>query len=124
MAASGSLVLAVAQLSHLLPSTVDLILKKKRDTDTIKTKKQSGRPRKTTNCDLQQIKSALKINCKAKLSKISDIVPTQVSTQLQKGIHELGFNNRVAVEKPNVNDVQKEKQIKFAQEHQDPGEPQ
>jgi transposase len=42
MAASGSLVSAVAQLSHLPQSTVDSILKKKRDTGTDKTKKQSG----------------------------------------------------------------------------------
>jgi transposase len=118
MAASGSLVLAVARLSHLLRSTVDLILKKKSDTSTVETKKQSGRPRKTTDRDLRQIKSALETNCKAKLSKISEIVPTQVTTRtLQKRIHELGFNNRVEVEKPNINNVQKEKQIKFAQEH-------
>jgi transposase len=80
MAASGSLVLAVAQLSHLPQSTVDLILKKKRNTGTVKTKKRSGRPRKTTDRDLQQIKSALETNCKAKLSEISEIVPTQVTT--------------------------------------------
>jgi transposase len=85
-------------------------LKKKRDTGTVETKKQSGRPRKTTDRDLQKIKSALETNRKAKLSKISEIVPTQVTTQtLRKRIHELGFNNCVAVEKPNVNNVQQEK---------------
>jgi transposase len=118
MAAGGSLVSAVARLSHLPRSTVDSILKKKRDTGTVETKKRSGRPRKTTNRDLRQIKAALENNCKAKLSEISDVVPTQVSTRtLRKRIHEIGFNNRVAVEKPNVNDVQKEKRINFAQDH-------
>jgi glycyl-tRNA synthetase (class II) len=118
MAARGSLVLAVAQLSHLPQLTVDPILKKKHDTGTVETKKQSGQPRKTTNHDLQQFKAALKNNCKAKLSEISEVVPTQVSTRtLQKQIHKIGFKNHVAIEKTNVNDVQKQKRIKFAQDH-------
>jgi len=97
---------------------VDSIVKRKSDQGTVETATRSGQPCKTSNQDLREIKSALIANQKSKLSKVRDTLTAQISTRtLRKQIHDLGFNNRVAVKKPYVNDIQRRKRIEFAQTH-------
>ncbi|KAI7959561.1 hypothetical protein MJO28_003352, partial [Puccinia striiformis f. sp. tritici] len=89
-----------------------------RERGTVETTKRPGRPRITTDRDLRELKDVLESNQKAKLSELSDMIQTQVCTQtLRKRIRDLGYNSRVAVKKPYVNDKQKKNCLTFAREH-------
>ncbi|KAI7947474.1 hypothetical protein MJO28_009382 [Puccinia striiformis f. sp. tritici] len=118
MKASGLTVSQVSRLAELPRSTVDSILTRNCERGTVETTKRPGRPRITTDRDLRELKDVLESNRKTKLSELSDMIQTQVCTRtLRKRIRDLGYNSRVAVKKPYVNDKQKKNRLTFAREH-------
>ncbi|KAI7955142.1 hypothetical protein MJO28_005542 [Puccinia striiformis f. sp. tritici] len=118
MKASGLTVSQVSRLAELPRSTVDSILMRNRERGTVETTKRPGRPRKTTDRDLRELKDVLESNRKTKLSEVGDLIQTQVCDRtLRKRIRDLGYNSCVAVKKPYVNDKQKKNRLRFAREH-------
>jgi hypothetical protein len=73
---------------------------------------------KTTDCNHQELKQLLETNRKTKLSDITNMMTTKISTRTaQKRICNLGYSNRVAVKKPFVNKIQAKKRLAFARKH-------
>ena len=112
---------ATSQISHTynIPrSTAQSVLEQNKAQDTDKQAKGSDRPMKTTNRDHQELKQLLETNRKTKLSDITDMMTTKISTRTaRKRIRDLGYSNRVAVKKPFVNEIQAKKRLAFAREH-------
>ncbi|PLW38313.1 hypothetical protein PCASD_09007 [Puccinia coronata f. sp. avenae] len=88
MMQAGSTATCVSKKLKLPRQTVSGVFSRYKEQGTVEATHRCGRPRKLDDHSLQQLNS-----------------------------HELGFHNRVAVEKPFVNSKQIEKQLKFASEH-------
>jgi transposase len=100
------------------PSTVYTVISKFKNTGTIASENHAGRPRKFTKRDEQYLKQILKKNRRATVSEITELLPTEVSSRtVQREIHNLGMRACVAVKKPALNDMHKQRRLEFAKKY-------
>ncbi|KAI7933206.1 hypothetical protein MJO28_017772 [Puccinia striiformis f. sp. tritici] len=108
----------VAKAVGLGQTTVSAIVLRSRTRGTVETAKKSGRPRLNDDRDLRQLRHFVENHRKLTLAEVTDAMTTHVSSStIQRRIHEMGYNNRIAVKKPFINAKNREKRLAFANEH-------
>ena len=118
MAAAGMTHKSIVTRLGLVRSTVSSIVAREATRGTVATAARSGRPCKATERDLRHLQTVLQANPRMKIAEATDQLPTAVSTRTtRRRAHDLGFNSRVAVKKPFVNDTHRERRLQFAEDH-------
>ncbi|KAI7944391.1 hypothetical protein MJO28_010086 [Puccinia striiformis f. sp. tritici] len=108
----------VAKAVGLGQTTVSAIVSRSRTRGTVETAKKSGRPRLNDDRDLRQLRHFVENHQKLTLAEVTDSMTTHVSSStIRRRIHEMGYNNRIAVKKPFINAKNREKRLAFANEH-------
>jgi len=113
----------ISQILDIGKSTVNDIINRFNSTNTLKDKKCSGRPRKTTNRVDKVIKRKAVVDVKKNAAiiarelreeNLADVSQSTVSRRLR----ELGLCGRVGVKKPLISKKNKKARLEFAKEHQ------
>ncbi|KAI7940673.1 hypothetical protein MJO28_012958 [Puccinia striiformis f. sp. tritici] len=108
----------VAKAVGLGQTTVSAIVLWSRTCGTVETAKKSGRPRLNDDRDLRQLRHFVENHQKLTLAEVTDSMTTHVSSStIQRRIHKMGYNNRIAVKKPFINAKNREKRLAFANKH-------
>jgi transposase len=101
-------------------TTISAIITRSAERGTVVTAPRSGRPRMTNDRDLRELEKVLNDNPRMKMAEVKDILTTPISTKTaRRRAHEMGFNNRVAVRKPFLNETHRRCRLQFAKRHKD-----
>ncbi|KAI7933980.1 hypothetical protein MJO28_017368 [Puccinia striiformis f. sp. tritici] len=108
----------VAKKLELSRTTVSGIISRSRIRGTVETAKKSGRPRLTNDRDIRQLRNFLGSHPKSSLAEVTDSMENPVSIPtVRRRAHELGYRSRIAVKKPFINSINRQKRLTFAREH-------
>ncbi|KAI5706979.1 hypothetical protein M8J75_013076 [Diaphorina citri] len=114
----------IANKLRISRRTVDNIVKKFKDHDTVLNKKRSGRPKVTTSREDLKIKicslrnrqlTAPQITADFNQGRDKSVSVSTIKRRLQKS----GLNGRIAVSKPLLRPINKKKRLSWAQNHKD-----
>ena len=101
-------------------ATVSRVLKRYHERGTLGPADKCGRPRKLTDANVRILKRELMKNRRVPLAELAGNMSTQVCVRtLQKEVHELGINSRIAVKKSFLNTKHTAERLAFAREYLD-----
>lgn len=109
----------IANQFGLVPSTVNKVIKRYRDSSSTENRTRSGRPKNLTERDTRHLVSNVKSDRRSTLHDITNEMPSKVSiSTVRRALHEHSFNSRIAAKKPFISATNQAKRLAFALKHQ------
>ena len=90
----------IADQLGLVPSTVNKVIKRYKDSGSTENSTRSGRPKKITERDYRHLVSNVKKDRRSTLQDITNKMPSKVSlSTIRRTLHERSINSRIAAKK-------------------------
>lgn len=111
----------VASVTQRSRATVQSVIMRFGDRETMQSKPRHGRPRKLTSAEEKFIRRTVRKEPDISLKELTQQIETSFGTlvhpsTVSRALHRTGFKSCVAVRKPYISDVNRKKRLKFAKE--------
>ena len=109
----------IADQLGLIQSTVNRVIKRYKTSGSTENDSRPGRPQKLSECDNRHLVNNIKKNRRSILQDITNEMVSQPSlSTVQRALHEVGLDSRIAAKKPFICARNEEKRLAFALKYQ------